>query len=595
MPPTTRTRRNGEKTRRAKKTARTVDSGFMRSRRRLYQGLAIAALATVSAATASSGPEAGGGQRPPVNLTLPSISGAAVQGKSATADPGRWSGPARTYSFQWQRCDSGGATCSAIAAATKKTYLVVAADVGKRLRVTVVATNKNGSAAATSGATAVVTGIAPTTSTSTATTTTSSVPPSNTAPPTISGTPQQGQTLTAAPGSWSGTAPLSYAYQWKRCDRAGAACGVISGATSIAYLLTSADVGSTIRISVTARNSVGSATASSAATAVVASPPTLSGTPPLGRVLYKKTAEGTANIFGANSLEEACYPNLPDIYGQTYCQWVKVTQYDPPQCGPFKDAVDPFAGSYSIRFDLGTTNLSARGESRCQIGKHRRPDAYTHDYYHYAFKLENGWGETSDGGSLIHSANYTNVCSPLRFNVDDRNDSGYALVESGQNNWNGNPGSCNYYSGQPIGGGYAPRPAGFPGPLYVMPPGSLTRGVWHEVILHVYWTPVVGEGVVEGWYRPKGGMWSKNLDIGPVGSGRPKEFNFPTMGVGDQNTPQGCGFDITAQTINAECQWPSAERFGQYTAGASAPDRVATMWGEYCRASTREAAETCLG
>jgi concanavalin A-like lectin/glucanase superfamily protein len=43
--------------------------------------------------------------------------------------------------------------------------------------------------------------------------------PSNTSLPKISGTAQQGQSLTAAPGSWSGTTPISYAYQWARCDK----------------------------------------------------------------------------------------------------------------------------------------------------------------------------------------------------------------------------------------------------------------------------------------------------------------------------------------------------------------------------------------
>src|SRR3954454_14538837 len=41
--------------------------------------------------------------------------------------------------------------------------------------------------------------------------------PASTAPPAITGTPAQGQTLTASTGSWSGTQPLTYTYQWRRC------------------------------------------------------------------------------------------------------------------------------------------------------------------------------------------------------------------------------------------------------------------------------------------------------------------------------------------------------------------------------------------
>ena len=53
-------------------------------------------------------------------------------------------------------------------------------------------------------------------------------PRPNTSPPTISGTAQDGQTLSASTGSWSGS-PTSYAYQWQRCDSSGANCANVSG------------------------------------------------------------------------------------------------------------------------------------------------------------------------------------------------------------------------------------------------------------------------------------------------------------------------------------------------------------------------------
>jgi hypothetical protein len=104
--------------------------------------------------------------------------------------------------------------------------------------------------------------------------------PSNTSPPTISGTPQVGQTLTASKGTWTGTG-LKYSYQWQRCVTAGAGCGNVSGATSSTYTPVSADAGFTMRVVVTARNNLGSASASSEPTAVVQAasspPPTTSG------------------------------------------------------------------------------------------------------------------------------------------------------------------------------------------------------------------------------------------------------------------------------------------------------------------------------
>jgi hypothetical protein len=96
-----------------------------------------------------------------------------------------------------------------------------------------------------------------------------------TSPPTISGTAQGGQTLAGGPGTWSGTTPMTYSYQWQRCDSAGSSCSAVSGATANTYLLASSDVGHTMRVSATATNSAGSANASSSATTVVASAPSL--------------------------------------------------------------------------------------------------------------------------------------------------------------------------------------------------------------------------------------------------------------------------------------------------------------------------------
>jgi hypothetical protein len=84
------------------------------------------------------------------------------------------------------------------------------------------------------------------------------------------GTTTDGQTLTASSGSWTGTAPISFAYAWQRCDTTGAACAPISGATASTYPLVTADVGHTIRVAVTASNKAGAASATSAATIGIA-------------------------------------------------------------------------------------------------------------------------------------------------------------------------------------------------------------------------------------------------------------------------------------------------------------------------------------
>ena len=93
--------------------------------------------------------------------------------------------------------------------------------------------------------------------------------PANTAPPTVSGTATESDTLSASTGTWT-NGPTSYGYQWQRCNTSGGSCSPTAVATA-SYPLTNADVGSTIRVSVTASNAAGSGSATSAATGTVGS------------------------------------------------------------------------------------------------------------------------------------------------------------------------------------------------------------------------------------------------------------------------------------------------------------------------------------
>src|SRR5690349_17621500 len=43
------------------------------------------------------------------------------------------------------------------------------------------------------------------------------IAPSNTAKPSVTGVAQTGQVLSAADGTWAGTAPLSFQREWERC------------------------------------------------------------------------------------------------------------------------------------------------------------------------------------------------------------------------------------------------------------------------------------------------------------------------------------------------------------------------------------------
>lgn len=126
--------------------------------------------------------------------------------------------------------------------------------------------------------------------------------PTNSAQPTITGTPSLGQTLTAAAGTWTGSP--TFAYQWVRCPTSGGApdgsdCAVIGGASTTAYIIASADVGSRLRVRVTASNAEGSTVAASNATSTIsgqAGPPntarpTIAGSAVVGQTLV--AAPGT--------------------------------------------------------------------------------------------------------------------------------------------------------------------------------------------------------------------------------------------------------------------------------------------------------------
>lgn len=126
--------------------------------------------------------------------------------------------------------------------------------------------------------------------------------PVNTVSPTISGKPRVGQKLSATQGEWQGS-PTSFFYQWLRCDSAAANCAPVGGAVEPQYALTTADLGSRIRVEVTATNADGSSPARrSAATAVIRIPaptltakPTISGTARQGQVLSASTGQWTGS------------------------------------------------------------------------------------------------------------------------------------------------------------------------------------------------------------------------------------------------------------------------------------------------------------
>jgi GH25 family lysozyme M1 (1,4-beta-N-acetylmuramidase) len=200
----------------------------------------------------------------PAPVTQPAVVGTAQSGIQLAAVPGAWSGGKPVaFTYQWSTCDAAGAGCVALPGATLETYKPTSADVGHALAVTVTATTSAGTATASSRATlAVRAGGAPGTT-----------PPAVISPPAVTGTPQVGQILTGAVGTWSGS-PTSFAYEWRRCDAAGAGCTTIVGQTTSSYTLTPDDIGATLSLIVTATGKGGSQATVAPTTPAIAAAPT---------------------------------------------------------------------------------------------------------------------------------------------------------------------------------------------------------------------------------------------------------------------------------------------------------------------------------
>lgn len=128
--------------------------------------------------------------------------------------------------------------------------------------------------------------------------------PSATGDPVLSGTVKDGSTLTVSDGSWTGS-PTSYAYAWTRCDRYGNGC--FSAGAGASHLVTSDDVGHTLKATVTARNASGAGSAFVLSAVVAATLPANSSLPLVaGRPLFgTKLAATTGTWTGSTPMTYA--------------------------------------------------------------------------------------------------------------------------------------------------------------------------------------------------------------------------------------------------------------------------------------------------
>jgi hypothetical protein len=191
-----------------------------------------------------------------VSTVQPVVIGAVQKGRTLRVDNGAWSKSPTSFTYSWLRCNQNGRICTPIAAAAAASYVATSADLGHALVALVTASSGGATATALS---AVAT--ATTASTGGTTTTTASARPKKTSAPVVTGSAVAGSLLTGTSGTWSGSGTISYAYQWYRCDAAGAHCSTIHGATAATYKLAAQDATHTMGLTVNARDTAGKATA----------------------------------------------------------------------------------------------------------------------------------------------------------------------------------------------------------------------------------------------------------------------------------------------------------------------------------------------
>lgn len=182
---------------------------------------------------------------------------------------GTWANLPTGYAYQWYRDGV------AISGETSATYTVTSDDLGAELTAGVVASNGAGdSTEALSDPTTEVVGV-----------------PLPTVSPAVTGTAQEGETLTTTNGTWGAYPAPTYARQWKRYDASDVFVEDIAGETGTTYDLVADDVGFKIGCTVTATNSEGDTDEDSNLTAVVTGP-----MGPIGFIADEVSSTATVNV-----------------------------------------------------------------------------------------------------------------------------------------------------------------------------------------------------------------------------------------------------------------------------------------------------------
>ena len=197
-----------------------------------YLRVAVTAINEVGGSTIYSGFSAQvAATAPPVNTSIPIVSGSAFETLIINIiSKGQWSGIEESKLLtQWQICSTA-ISCSDIPSATSPTYTASSADVGKTIRVKIIAPYSQKNVEAFSNQTLII-----------------KKAYTNVFPPTLLSYADIGDKIDIFKGYWEGLSISNISYVWQRCKSA-TSCTNIPGATKSTYTPSSSDRGYSIRV-----------------------------------------------------------------------------------------------------------------------------------------------------------------------------------------------------------------------------------------------------------------------------------------------------------------------------------------------------------
>ena len=287
---------------------------------------------------------------------LPTVSGTPQVGETLTADTSAIADEDGltnvSYSYQWIRSEDGNADTD-IEDATDSTYTLTGGDVGKTIQVKVTFTDDaDNQESLTSEATVAV----------------AAKPNSEpTGLPTISGTPQVDETLTAdtsAIADEDGLTNVSYSYQWI------AGGSDIAGATGSSYTLTSSEQGQTVQVRVTFTDDADNAESlTSEATVAVAPEPLTVRLKVAAPTSHDGSSEFTFEIEFSEEFGLSYATLKPHAFNVTGGSVERAQRTDKPSNIPWRITVKPHGtGDVTIELpattDCGATGAICTGDGR---------------------------------------------------------------------------------------------------------------------------------------------------------------------------------------------------------------------------------------